>query len=42
MTTMDVLNEKKGKGTVRLRLLERTPLAPTLREPKPALYDQLG
>ncbi|MGP9665981.1 hypothetical protein ACT3TY_15335 [Halomonas sp. AOP22-C1-8] len=37
MATMDALNEKMGKGTGKER-----PLAPTLREPKLALYDELG
>jgi hypothetical protein len=39
MGTMDALNEKMGKGTVRRK---KCPLAPTLREPQPALYDALG
>ncbi len=34
MATMDALNEKMGKGTVRLGLPEKNaPLAPPLREP---------
>lgn len=41
MATMYALNEKMGKGTVRLGVPGKTPLAPTLREPKPALYHEL-
>jgi|Cruoilmetagenom7_1024161.scaffolds.fasta_scaffold28299_5 hypothetical protein len=42
MATMDALNEKMGKGTTPGATGKERPLAPTLREPKPAIYDELG